>query len=61
MTHLAEASPVAFLEKMERELENEQSEMWDLFRPTKDMFMEGNYYTHILWALEQLVWYESYS
>lgn len=61
MTHLAEASPVAFLEKMERELENEQSEMWDLFRPTKDMFMEGNYYTHILWALEQLVWYESYA
>lgn len=61
MTHLAEASPAAFLEKMEQEIANEQSEIWNLFKPAKDIFMGSNYYTHILLALEYLVWYKSYA
>lgn len=60
MTLLAEASPAAVLEKLEQEVINEQSEMWALFKPAKDVFWGRSYYTHILWTLEQLVWYECY-
>lgn len=60
MTLLAEASPAAVLEKLEQEVINEQSEMWALFKPAKDVFWGRSYYTHILWTLEQLVWYERY-
>ena len=60
MTLLAESSPVAFLEKIEQEVSNEKSEIWYLFKPAKDILWGRSYYTHILWSLEQLVWYESY-
>ena len=60
MTLLAEASPTAVLEKLEQEVINNQSEMWVLFKPTKDVFWGRSYYTHILWTLEQLVWYECF-
>lgn len=60
MTLLAEASPAAVLEKLEQEVVNDQSEMWVLFKPAKDVLGGRSYYTHILWTLEQLVWYECY-
>ena len=60
LTLLAEASPSAFLEKIEHEVENEESEMWILFKPVADALWGRSYYTYILWALEQLVWYENY-
>ena len=46
---------------MEREIANERSEIWHLFKPIDDVLFGRNYYTHILWAIEQLVWYESYA
>lgn len=58
---LTEASPTAFLEKMELEILNDQSEIWFLFKPAKDVLMGRSYYTYILWSLEQLVWYEGYA
>lgn len=61
LTLLSEASPKSFLEKMEREIANERSEIWHLFKPIDDVLFGRNYYTHILWAIEQLVWYESYA
>lgn len=57
---LAEASPEAVLEKLEQEISNGKSEMWHLFKPAKDVLTGPSNYTHILWSLEQLVWYRSY-
>lgn len=56
---LAEASPKAVLEKLEIEINNVNSELWQLFVPAEDISMGRNYYTHILWTLEVLVWHES--
>lgn len=58
---LTEASPEAVLKKIEQEISNAESEMWMLFKPPKDVLMGRSYYTHILWSLEQLVWYENYA
>ncbi|MEM1486389.1 hypothetical protein V6615_16235 [Oscillospiraceae bacterium PP1C4] len=58
---LAEASSRAVLEKLELEIKNENSELWQLFVPSEDFLTGRNYYTHILWALEMLVWYKSFA
>lgn len=56
---LAEAAPKAVLEKLELEIENEDSNIWKLFVPSEDFITGRNYYTHILWTLEILVWHSS--
>ena len=53
---LAEASPMAVLEKLELEIKNNDSEFWKLFVPSEDILTGRNYYTYILWTLEKLVW-----
>lgn len=58
---LAEASPTSFLEKIENEIGNSKSELWQIFRSSQDILTGRNYYTNILWALEKLVWYRSYA
>ena len=58
---LAEASPTAFLEKIESEIGDSKSELWQIFKPSQDILTGRNYYTNILWALEKLVWYRSYA
>lgn len=58
---LAEASPRAFIEKMEKEVDQDDSPIWFLFKPVKDIIMGSSYYTYILWALEALVWYKLYA
>lgn len=57
---LAEASPTAFLEKLETEIRDPKSELWRMFEPSHDFLTGRNYYTNILWALERLVWYKNY-
>lgn len=59
LTLLTEASPEAVLEKIERDIADDNGELWKLFVPSKDLLMGRSYYTHILWALESLVWYRS--
>lgn len=61
LTLLTEASPEAVLEKIERDVANDNEELWKLFAPSKDLLMGRSYYTHILWALESLVWYRVYA
>lgn len=56
---LAEASPEAVLEKIEHDITDDNGELWKLFAPSKDILMGRNYYTHILWSLESLVWYRN--
>lgn len=59
LTLLTEASPEAVLEKIEHDIADDKGELWRLFAPSKDLVMGRSYYTHILWALESLVWYRS--
>jgi len=58
---LAEAAPEAVLEKIENEVQSYDSALWHLFKPAKDSLFGRSYYTHILWTLEQLVWYEEFA
>ncbi len=55
---LAEASPTAVVEKLSNEIKCNESEFWRLFQPSRDVLGEKNYYVHILWTLENLVWFE---
>lgn len=57
---LAEASPNSYLKKIEAEIEDPESQFWQLFRPAKDLFTGRSYYTNVLWALEKLVWFDDY-
>lgn len=57
---LAEAAPEQVLEKIENEVQFENSSLWHLFKPAKDSLFGTSYYTHILWTLEKLVWYEEF-
>lgn len=59
LTLLTEASPEAVLEKIEHDISDDDGELWKLFAPSRDLLMGRSYYTHILWALESLVWYRS--
>lgn len=60
MTDLCEASPDGIMRKLEKELENPTGLM-DLFSANIGDFMTGrHYYTHILWAVEQLLQQKKY-
>lgn len=56
---LAEASPLTFINCLEKEVDNSKSKIWDLFENTGDIFWGRNYYTHVLWALEKLLCLEN--
>lgn len=47
-------------QKIEAEIEDPESQFWQLFRPAKDLFTGRSYYTNVLWALEKLVWFDDY-
>ena len=55
---IAEVSPTVILDILHKEVTNKNSEFWHMFIPPKDRFWGQNYYTHVLWALERLVWNE---
>lgn len=60
MTELCEASPKAVLEKLEKELE-EPSGLKELFEANDGNFLTSrNYYTNVLWAVEQLLQQKQY-
>ncbi|WP_088007065.1 hypothetical protein [Indiicoccus explosivorum] len=52
---IAEASPKAVLNALEREASDSESPIWQLFEKNSNGFWGRNYYTHILWALEKLM------
>lgn len=57
---LAEASPEAFLEKLEADLDESSPDALSLFA-TSDSLFGANYRHHsLLWALERLAWYREY-
>lgn len=58
---LAEASPEETLKAINVQLNNESSPFWNLFRKSGNELFSRNYYTHILWALEKMVWSEEYA
>lgn len=59
-TELCEASPAATLERMEYELKNPTG-LIELFKDnSNDSILGRNYYTHIIWAVEQLLVYKEY-
>ncbi|MFN8670256.1 MAG: hypothetical protein U0164_23960 [Gemmatimonadaceae bacterium] len=57
---LAEASPSAFLDAVEMALETSPCPFDDVFAQEGDGFLDGNYITGLLWALETLAWDEAY-
>ncbi|NFD83133.1 trypsin-like peptidase domain-containing protein [Clostridium botulinum] len=59
-TELCEASPKSVLERLEIELINPTG-LRELFNAnSKDMFTARNYYTHVLWTVEQLLLHKEY-
>lgn len=59
-TDLCEASPVSVLERVEYELKKPTG-LIELFKDnSNDSFLGRNYYTNIIWAVEQLLVYEEY-
>ena len=54
---LAEVSPIVLIERIEEAVRVNDKGFWKMFTPAKDMFTDSNYYTHVLWALETLVWF----
>jgi V8-like Glu-specific endopeptidase len=60
-TELSEASPKSVIERLEDEIKNPTG-LKELFAANSvDMFTGRNYYTHILWAVEQLLLYKEYA
>lgn len=60
-TEFCEASPKSVIERLEDELKNSTG-LRELFEENSiDMFKGRNYYTHILWAVEQLLLYKEYA
>ena len=60
ITLLCEASPKSVLEKLENEFEN-PSGLKELFESNSNDFMAPNYYTNIIWAVEQLLHQKEYA
>jgi hypothetical protein len=60
LSDIAEASPEVFLSLLEREVEKQDSQIWQLFEQTSDGFGARNYYTHVLWGLEKLLCLEDF-
>ena len=58
---LAEASPNSFLIKIESEVDDPESQLWQMFKPAKDLLTGRSYYTYVLWALEKIVWFDDYA
>jgi len=59
-TQLCEASPEAIIERLEKELKTPTGLM-ELFGANSSEFSGRNYYTHVLWAIEQLLLYKKYA
>lgn len=58
---LVEASPQETLKAINKQLENENSSFWELFKKGINGLFSKKYYTYILLALEKLVWSQDYA
>ncbi|MCB8818767.1 hypothetical protein [Desulfosporosinus shakirovi] len=56
-----EATPNAVLSAMEKEADIPDSEFWKMFKNPEDVMLGRTFYTHLLWALEKLVWLPRYA
>lgn len=60
-SELCEASPKSVIERLEDEIKNPTG-LRELFNANStDTFTGRNYYTHVLWAVEQLLLYKEYA
>ncbi len=57
---IAEASPTAFLDSLEKHLSNEKSPIISLFDEDPGFLFGQSYHTGLLWALENLAWFPQY-
>lgn len=56
-----EATPDVVLRRLETESAYQDSPVWSLFEATNNHLFERSFYTHVLWALENAVWYKRYA
>src|SRR5665648_468554 len=57
---LVEASADDVLSKLEEKAHTCDIEFWTFFNQPKDVMMGRSFYTHLLWALEKLIWEQEY-
>ena len=57
---IAEASPSAFLDTVEKHLSKENSPIVALFEEEPGFLTSASYHTALLWALENLAWFPQY-
>lgn len=57
---IAEASPTAFLDAVEKQLAIEKSPIASLFEEDPGFLTAHSYHTGLLWALENLAWFPQY-
>ena len=59
---ITEASPETIIDRMKKEMNNSESEFWELFKVGgSNSIFSGDVYHHILWGIERLVWIEEYA
>lgn len=58
---LVEASADAVLSKFEEKAKSLDNDFWMIFNQPKDEISGRSFYTHLLWALEHLVWEQEYA
>ena len=56
-----EAAPDVVLRTLEDESSKADSPLWELFKATDDFLFGRTFYTHILWALENVMWDRRYA
>lgn len=61
ITELCEASPKSVINCLQKEIRNPTGLVDILGKGSKDIIMGRNYYTNILWAIEQLLLYKEYA
>lgn len=59
--NFVEATPDVIISVIESNVKNNSDAFWSLFESSGDPLFGRSFYTHILWALEKLVWLKEYS
>ena len=60
ISDFAEATPEAILNIIESNVAQDSDNFWSLFKSSGEPLFGRTFYTHILWALEKLVWIKEY-
>lgn len=61
LNEMVEASPAILTTVLEKEVINYKSSLWAIFEEQSDGFTGRNYYTHVLWAIEKLLYMNDYT